>query len=83
MFNYSWFFDLAKLDIGYISIVSIKDTIKVLNMSALFYTASRDIVEEDDLDDTIKVYSGPIGESRAEAILEEEEVFLDKEETTQ
>jgi hypothetical protein len=81
MFNYSQFFNPAKLDIGHISVVSIKNTIKVLDMSALFYAASRDIVEEDDLDDTIKVYSGSIGESRAEAILEKKEVSLDKEET--
>jgi hypothetical protein len=52
-------------------------------MSALFYTTSRDIVEEDNLDDTIKVYSGSIGESIAEATLEKKEVFLDKEEITQ
>jgi hypothetical protein len=51
-------------------------------MSALFYAASRDIVEEDDLDDTIKVYSSSIDESMAEATPKEEEVFLDKEEIT-
>jgi hypothetical protein len=82
MFNYSQFFDPAKLDIGHISAVNIKNTIKVLNMPAPFYAAFRDIVEEDDLDDTIKVYSSPIGESIAEATLEEEEVSLDKEEIT-
>jgi hypothetical protein len=38
-------------------------------MSALFYIASKDIVEEDDLDNTIKVYSSSINESIAEAIL--------------
>jgi hypothetical protein len=52
-------------------------------MSTPFYAAFRDIVEEDNLDNTIKVYSGPISESIAEATLEEEEVFLDKEEMTQ
>jgi hypothetical protein len=66
MFNYSRFFNLAKLDISYISTVSIKDTIKVLDMPALFYTASRDIVEEDDLDNTIKVYSSSIHKSIVE-----------------
>jgi hypothetical protein len=83
MFDYSRFFNSAKLDIGYISVVSIKNTIKVLNMPASFYTASRDIVEEDNLNNTIKVYSGSIGESMAEATLEKKEVFLDKEEMTQ
>jgi hypothetical protein len=79
MFNYSRFFDLAELDISYISAVSIKNTIKVLDMPALFYAASRDIVEEDDLDNTIKIYSGPIGESIAETTPEKEEESLDKE----
>jgi hypothetical protein len=51
-------------------------------MSASFYAAFRDIVEEDNLDNTIKVYSGPIDESIAEATLKKEEVFLDKEEIT-
>jgi hypothetical protein len=67
MFNYSQFFNLAELNIDYISIVSIKNTIKVLNMPALFYAASRDIVEENNLNNTIKVYSssvrGPITET--------------------
>jgi hypothetical protein len=83
MFNYSWFFNLAKLNIDYISIVSIKNTIKVLDISALFYTALRDIVEKDDLDNTIKVYSSSIDESIAEATLKKKEVFLDKKEMTQ
>jgi hypothetical protein len=48
-----------------------------------FYTTSRDIVEEDNSDNTIKVYSGSIDESIAEATLKKKEVFLDKEETTQ
>jgi hypothetical protein len=52
-------------------------------MPALFYATSRDIVEEDDLDNTIKVYSSSISESRVEAILEKKEVFLDKEEIIQ
>jgi hypothetical protein len=53
-------------------------------MPALFYAPSRDIIEEDDLNNTIKVYSGPIHKSMAEATLEEkdEEEFLDKEEIT-
>jgi hypothetical protein len=79
MFNYSRFFDPAELDMGHISAMSIKNTIKVLDMPAPFYTAFRDIVEEDDPDDTIKVYSGPIGESIAEATPEEEEESSDKE----
>jgi hypothetical protein len=83
MFNHSRFFNPAELDISYISAVSIKNTIKVLDMPALFYAASRDIVEEDDPDDTIKVYSSPIGESMAEATPEEEEESSDEEQTAQ
>jgi hypothetical protein len=83
MFNYSRFFDPAELDIGHISAVNIEDTIKVLDMPAPSYAASRDVVEEDNSDDTIKVYSSPIGESMAEATPEEEEVSLDEEEMTQ
>jgi hypothetical protein len=80
MFNYSQFFNLAKLNIGYISAVSIKNTIKVINILTLFYAVFKDIVEEDNLDNTIKVYSSSIDESIAEATLKKKEVFLDKEE---
>jgi hypothetical protein len=46
----------------------------------LFYTTSRDIVKEDNLDNTIKVYSSSIGESIIETTLKKKEVFLDKKE---
>jgi hypothetical protein len=82
-FEYSRFFDPAELDTGHISVVSIEDIIEALDMPALFYAASRDIVEGDDPDDTIKVYSGPIRESIAEATPEkkEEEESSDEGET--
>jgi hypothetical protein len=66
MFNYSQFFNPAELNIDYISAVSIKNTIKVLNMPAPFYITSRDIVEEDNLNNTIKVYSSSVRGSVAE-----------------
>jgi hypothetical protein len=72
MFDHSRFYDPAELDIGHISAVSIEDTVEVLDMSAPYYAASRDIVEEDDLNDTIEVYSGPVGGPVAEATQEEE-----------
>lgn len=60
-FDHSRFFDPGELDIGHISAVSNEDTIKVLDMPVPSYAASRDIVEEDDLNDTSEVYSGPVG----------------------
>jgi hypothetical protein len=48
-------------------------------MLTLFYAAFRDIVEEDDLNNIIKIYSSSIDKSIAEATLKKKEEFLDKE----
>jgi hypothetical protein len=81
--DHSRFFNPAELDKGHISGVSIEDVIEVLDVPAPSYAASRDITEEDDPDDTIEVYSGPIGESIAGATPEEEEESSDEGETAQ
>jgi hypothetical protein len=59
-FNHSLFYNLMKLDINYISIVNIKNTIKILNILTPFYPAFKDIIEEDETEsikNTIKVNS--------------------------
>jgi Reverse transcriptase (RNA-dependent DNA polymerase) len=73
-FDHSRFYDPAELDIGHSSAVSIEDIIEVLDMPAPSYSSSRDITEEDDLNDTIEVYSGPVGTAVAEEAREEEEL---------
>ena len=77
-FDHSRFFDPAELDVGHISAVSVEDTVEVLDMPAPSY-ASNDVVEEDDPDDTIEVYSGPVGGSTAAPNQEEEEEPSDEE----
>jgi hypothetical protein len=62
-FNYSLFYDPAELDISHIFTVNIKNTVKILDVSAPFYPAFRDIIEEDKTEfirDTIKVNSDPV-----------------------
>jgi hypothetical protein len=62
------------LDIGHSSVVGIKDIIEVLDMPAPSYSSFRDITEEDDPNDTIEVYSGPVGTAVAGETQQEEEL---------
>ena len=65
-FDHSRFFDPAELDISQISGIRIEETIEVLDFPEPSWTTS-DIIEEDDLYDTIEVYPGPVGGTTREA----------------